>query len=218
MRTIEAVKANYTKILARALKRPGMYLGESLISEYLQLLCFIDEKEELYKCELDKFVKKGTKSNSGVAGAFEMILGKYQRDAHDVASIYAELAFKLGYLKLTHFLTNLEYSTACKRSDSLSKKDWTTLGIIDELGTPSWSNCNPNRHYSCTFVYTTENPIEQWIFFDFWNDFSKIETHPPQLRNIRIPSNKFKNSFKFTPFGTQLLNKIPESSNISQPH
>ena len=196
------------------MRRPGMYDGESFLLQHLGELAFIDQAEQVFESERKDLEKRGAYTATGIGGAFGLITGVCNGYSDEVASVIAEIAYRMGYLKLEGALSQAEYielrnglRQRCRQSD------WTLTEIQSEYGEASWGAKRSNLLYPCSLAYGSVERRDRWVFFDFWNEIVFTEDrHPigkygdvPMLRNVRVPAATFKREFTFTPFGRRLL-------------
>jgi hypothetical protein len=111
MRTLDEIRGHLTDRLNRALRRPGMFGGELALRYFLEDLTFIDDADEAWSNENDQLVERGCWSEIGIAGAFATIFGdrRFTTHEHAVASVYADMAHRLGYLQLDNTLGTGDY-------------------------------------------------------------------------------------------------------------
>ncbi|MEZ4712380.1 MAG: hypothetical protein R3A44_34640 [Caldilineaceae bacterium] len=221
MRTIEQIRNHLIENLGYAIRRPGMWIFpphaiELFLQHILSDICFIDERENDLKVALHALNKQKKATNRGVFGAFHEGFNDQEIDIsrlyHEVTSIYAELAWQMGYLTVER---------------QLSKKEWNSLraGLRSKY-TPhdtyesqiSAQYGEPSLKIGAVHCYTCEAENEGWIFFDFWTEHITEQTQngvivntkyrdDPILRNIRLPASTFKRGLVFTPYGQQFAAK-----------
>ncbi len=213
MRTVEEIRAHFLERLALALKRPGMFGGPNIIRELLNYLVFIDENEKSYETLIaeERFVRYF--GPGWIAAPFWWKFGgKYDRYANEVSSVYAEIAYQLGYAKLDRNLDAGEWRSLRKGSRKrIQERDWTVSDVVQEFGPSSFRTGLTWQQILC---YSNGVIGDEWVFFDFeakqgdewplgskWppEDFKDVSN--PPLRNVRLPAKDFSHSLVLTPFG-----------------
>jgi hypothetical protein len=216
MRSIEEVRAHFVSLFEHGMRFPHN-TGEAFILTHLQNLAFIDQADIAFNAEMEALGGKGADSARGIMGGFGYITGVFNSCSDEVASVIAEVAFRLGYLTPRRALSEAEYLRLLEGLQKNCERDWTLTEIEAEYGEPSWpaKGRHPNSHSPWSLAYGTADRTKHWVFFDFWNDSLWIEGEGwqktgkygevPVLRNVRVPARRFKEGFIFTPFGRQLL-------------
>jgi hypothetical protein len=203
-RTTADIRGYLVGELNSALRRPGMYGGEMALRLYFDAMAFADDREQEWRGELDVLRERGAFASTGVSGAVEGVLG--ERSEHVMASVYAGLAHRYGWLTLDRVLQPAEYDGVRGRLDRWCESDRTMSETLAEFGPPSILVGGNNPRYSKTLGYgTTGEPL---VFVDLWNGTEpKADTtwppdHPePLLQAVRRPSDSFEHEFVFTPMG-----------------
>ncbi|MGW1008306.1 hypothetical protein [Streptomyces sp. NPDC002520] len=133
--TIQEVLDYLVTRLNDALRRPGMYGGELAIRLFLDAVAFADAAEQAWQKELEGLRTRRALSATGVAGAFVDLWG----DAHEgsVASVYAEIAHRQGWLRLDRTLTSAEHDVIRRVSATWCRKDRLLSDIVTAFGLPS---------------------------------------------------------------------------------
>lgn len=217
MRTALEIQNRLLTALNFALPRLGMYGGPSCgdisMSHLLSDLAFIDERENEYQQHFNNLKTRGTFTQTGVSGAFYKQTG-LRATSDEVGSIYASIAFKMGYLSTARILSETDFITLTHDlRETCSNNDFTTTTVIKEFGIPSWKSSDTNPFYPCVYLYLCDKLEHGVVAFDFWNvveyDREAQKTigqfgSLPVLRNIRIEGPIFANEFTFTPVGTEI--------------
>lgn len=166
MRSGKEIRTYFLTKLHRSLPRPGMY-GQTrgLDIYYLTLLndlCFIDAQPP-------NTVKNYLQANNygsalGVSGFLteHIPTGKYLDD--EIAAVYAEISFALGYLSLERVLssTELKHCTTWLQEQATNKV-WHHQDIIQLFGQPSFCTVGHGPTVNC---YCDSNP-SNWITFTY---------------------------------------------------
>jgi len=207
MRSIEEVRTYFLNLFDHAAKRSSMYGGELFLHNCLNHLAFVDQTESILQREMQRLKDWGAYNACGATGAFKCATGISQPEM-EVASLYAELAFRMGYLQLDRYLSPKEFQMCRQRIDrKFSERDWAVDEIKMEFGKPSWAT-GTNPYYPCVLAYASAEVSDGWVFFDFWNEFASTKSShvigkygpAPMLRYIRRPAVSFRKSFIRTAF------------------
>ncbi|MFF9039488.1 hypothetical protein ACF090_28935 [Streptomyces sp. NPDC014892] len=190
-----------------ALRRPGMYGGEMAIRLYLDAVAFADAAEQAWQQELKDLQTRRGSSSTGVSGAFRGLWG----DAHEgaVASVYAEIANRQGWLRLDRTLTSAECDEIRRVSKTWCRKDRLLSEVVTAFGPPSVLFGGNNPNYPKTLAYATDRPADGLLCFHLWNSFapgpspSSASVHAePVLWAFRDGGTLFTDGFTFTPEGS----------------
>ncbi|MGW3133606.1 hypothetical protein [Streptomyces sp. NPDC001123] len=207
-RTVQEVLDYLVTRLNGALRRPGMYGGELAIRLFLDAVAFADAAEQAWQKELEGLRTRRALSATGVAGAFLDLWG----DAHEgsVASVYAEIAHRQGWLRLDRTLTSAEHDAIRRVSATWCRKDRLLSDIVTAFGPPSVLFGGNNPNYPKTLAYATDRPDDGLLCFHLWNSFvpspspSSASVHAePVLWAFRDGGTLlFTDGFIFTPEGS----------------
>ena len=174
----------------------------------LEAMAAVDGSLKRWWVECDGLRERDAFTATGVMGAYCNILpANALRDA--TASVYAEIAHRLGWLKLDRALSEAEFQQLSTDIDEWVTQDRTLPEVIEAFGPPSLWIGGTNPFYSKTLVYTMADPAHDLICFHLWNAFANTapETelrgvHPePVVLAVRHRPAKFPGSFSFTPEG-----------------
>ena len=112
-----------------------MFGDEVAARQLLTDLAFIDDREHQLSDELDVLRARGASTASGVGGAFNQRTGLRATD-NEIGSVYANIAFRMGYLRTERILTATEFA-------SLESSGWVSC-LHQLFGLPtrcsSWSS------------------------------------------------------------------------------
>lgn len=208
MRSAEEIREHLLKILYWSLRRPGMY-GQGTGLEFyfrdrLELLCFIDEQDEKISQVLES---KGYWSSRGVYGVLEQHRQTDWSVEDHLASIYAELAYLLGYFQLERTLTNDEWINLKTWCDANLQNNHHHKEIVGHFGKPSFAVLNLIQCYST-------GVDGEWVTFSF-DRFLRNEPgvlpkpvyqENPILREVRFSAT----DWRWTPFGLEQLEKVQQ--------
>ena len=173
-------------------------------------LCFVDEREADFKdtVDLDRYGKLG------VSGPFDAIFGDGCDYRAEVASVYAELLWRLGYLDLERQLTGAEWTSAVAlASDRYVDHDVRLSEVRADLGEPSLI-------IEGRVLCYVDKDTRRWAFFDFWEapviayvpaegsvsaGFRQVNVDAdPFLRCVRLPAPTFDGGLLLTVYGKVL--------------
>jgi hypothetical protein len=230
MRTIDEFRKHKLKFLKDAIRRPGLFGDPDVWCDYLlRDLCYIDQHEVKLKLEWNKLKMQKRFGCLGLSTPFQQLLGgrDFGNSAFndEVASIYAEMAYHLGYLNVERTLSDTEYTVLSGQLQQFKKGKWRQSDILARYGKPSL--IIGGSYHSCS-CYAPVARNKDWVFFDFVLDQSgyrdvvrdksggrlpeKIEgipraEHPDcsdvPLRDVRVPGANL-DGFIFTPYGMRI--------------
>ncbi|MEQ4306203.1 hypothetical protein ABNF97_33285 [Plantactinospora sp. B6F1] len=193
----------------RVLRRPGMYGGSELAERLLlEAMAAVDGSLERWWAECEGLRERDAFAATGVVGAYGQILpADALRDA--TASVYAEIAHRLGWLELDRVLSEVEFQRLRTEIGGWVTQDRTLPEVIAAFGPPSLWIGGTSPFYSKTLAYTIVDPDYDLICFHLWNAFANTgaETglqgvYPePVVLAVRHQPGTFPNSFSFTPEG-----------------
>ncbi|WP_435209168.1 DUF7710 domain-containing protein [Micromonospora sp. bgisy143] len=179
----------------------------------------VDGSLERWHTELDELRARDAFTPTGVTGAYGHLLpADALREA--TASVYAEIAHRLGWLELDRALSEAEFQQLSVAIGDWVTRDRTLSDVIDTFGPPSLWIGGRNRSYPKTLAYTTAEPDRRLICFHLWNAVTDAGPER-ELRDVRIEpvvlavrhrSDAFPASFSFTPEG---LRRRPTSDRHS---
>ncbi|MEU6191340.1 hypothetical protein [Nocardia sp. NPDC047038] len=123
MRSSEDLKQRWLTEAQQVFARPGMYARsgpemESVAGERLRDLCYLDDRDDEYE-DVREFLRGFGKL--GVHGPFAAIFDVERRCTDEVASVYAEVYHRLGYLPVERLLTEDEWLPLGSRHPCASK-------------------------------------------------------------------------------------------------
>ena len=167
--------------------------GELGILNLMEYVTFIDERTDDWMHRRKELHHRKAFNARGVTGGFEQIFGYRRPGAHDheVASVYAVIAFELGYLSLQGddaldgLVTPDEYETLlCAAQEIACEEPCAPETVIERFGPPSirWGT---NHNYPCTMLYLCESGDSQYVHFDFWTEWYKNAEGISGSRKIR---------------------------------
>ncbi|MFC6015497.1 hypothetical protein ACFP2T_04700 [Plantactinospora solaniradicis] len=190
-----------------AIRRLGVFGGEVslvLLGEALAYACGQEQQWERQRAELkdrDAFYP------TGVTGAAQDVLRRDDRPDDAVASVYAELAHRNGWLNLDRTLTVAKYDRLSEQIAAMCKRDWTLTELTLRLGAPSVLCGGGNPRYPSSLVYLAEDPERPAVCLHFWNGADERTGQWPKFSEpilfaVRHGPGRFRESFTFTPAGS----------------
>ncbi|WP_370933422.1 hypothetical protein [Amycolatopsis sp. cg13] len=205
-RTIGEVRDYLLRQLNSALRRPGMYGGESALRLFLDAVAFVDGCERLLADDLTELRARGAFVSTGVSGAVELVMG--ERDSHIMASVYAEIAHLRGWLTLDNTLSRADYDRLRNRMGSWCARDRSHSEVLAEAGPPSVLFGGPNPAFSKTFAYGTVHLDDPLVFFHLGSGTepgTSVTGTPDEPESVLLATRyggaKFIDRFVFTPQG-----------------
>lgn len=102
MRSAAEIREYLLARLRCALRRPGMCGSELGILNLMDYMTFIDERSGEWRGYRNELFHRKAFTAGGVTGGFQQVFGLRRHGAHDqeVASVYAVIAYEMGYLSL----------------------------------------------------------------------------------------------------------------------
>ncbi|MEH1017848.1 hypothetical protein V6U90_32900, partial [Micromonospora sp. CPCC 206060] len=173
-----------------------------------QDLTAVDGSLKRWWTECDGLRARDAFTATGVMGAYSRILpADALRDA--TASVYAEIAHRLGWLELDRALSEAEFQQLSTDIGGWVTQDRALSEVIETFGAPSLWIGGTNSFYPKTLTYTMPEPDHDLICFHLWNAFANTEpgtelrgVHTePMVLAVRHRPGTFPASFSFTPEG-----------------
>jgi hypothetical protein len=200
MKTLADLRTMVLAELAGALEAPGMYAccppdQASLFVHRLGLLCFLDGRDEDLAAERQRLIRLGVhyppNHVGGVNDALRLILPDIDQFECEAASVYAEIAWRLGYLALERTLLPEQYTQLVTFiAEGWDRRDWTLAQITNLFGPPSFV---VGSDYVC--CYATDDRTQPWVCFDLpWRTGDWI-------RSVRHSIPSLDEGLRLTPHG-----------------
>ncbi|MEV0680264.1 hypothetical protein AB0I60_27485 [Actinosynnema sp. NPDC050436] len=209
------------KQVNHALRRPGMYGGETAIRLYLDAAAFAYASEQAVHQALEELRTRRALSAAGVSGAFADLWG----DAHEgaVASVYAEIAHCRGWLQLDRTFTPAEHDELRRGAETWCREDRLLSDILTAFGPPSVLFGGSNPRYPKTLAYSTGRRDDPLLCFHLWNSVSPMSNSSsavhaePVLWAFREGGTQFPDGFTFTPEGSARRLQRPDRTGDGSP-
>ncbi|MBB4907714.1 hypothetical protein [Actinophytocola algeriensis] len=168
-------------------------------------LTFLDDRDDEHRAAVDALGRYG---KLGVHGPFTAIFGAERRCVPEVASVYAELFHRFGYLSVDRMLTADEWVPFTTLRDWVGDRDVRRSEVEAVFGPPSLL---ADKRVLC---YAPEDG-SGWVFFDCWQErveryepghgrFDVLVEDDPLVRDIRVPAGTFDDGLVLTLFGRVL--------------
>ncbi|NMO19002.1 hypothetical protein HPC49_46370 [Pyxidicoccus fallax] len=205
MRQSEAVHERLLVELRASLCRPTMFFSCAADQElgYLRtlgLLCFVDEREPALEAEREHLERVGARHPSnlinGVTNALRLVMPDVERFPDEAASVYAEVAHRLGYLSVERTVEREALASMHAHFDeSRFGRNWTAADVEQVLGTPSFKVGSGE-----VLGYTSGHPEDAWLFFD-------IPERGGLVRSVRWYQHSLDAGLRLTPHGRTLTRR-----------
>ncbi|SIN45019.1 hypothetical protein SAMN04489832_7372 [Micromonospora cremea] len=183
-----------------------MWGDEITLRLFMDAVAFVDGLDEVWQAEWKRLEARGAFTSLGVHGAFAKILPNYRDDGAAVASIYAGIAWRLGWLTVDRTLPADDLWRLRDEAIRWSARDRDLDEVLAELGAPSVLLGGSNPRYPKTLAYAA-NGATGLICLHFastydWNTTQPQSESRPVLLAIRHDDGAFMDSSTFTPTGT----------------
>jgi hypothetical protein len=217
--TVESVRAYLLAQANGALQRPSMYGGEVTIRLYLDAVAVACGAERAWAAGMDDLRARGGFNAAGVSGALTTVLGSATDDA--VASVYADVAHRCGWLHLDHCLSAEDYDAMAGAVAAICRADIGWSRLRERFGEPSVLFGGTNPRYPKTLGYAGPRSGDPLICFHLWNTGDAHDSHSePVLLAVRRtdPATAFGDGFTVTPAGrARLTGRPPRTRNSPVP-
>ncbi|WP_243460110.1 hypothetical protein [Streptomyces sp. M54] len=203
----DEIHAYLVEQLNSALRRPGMFSQrDAALRMLVDHLLFVECRPEAWAEEQRSWTSRGAGSSTGLGGMFEELMpGGY--DQNCVASVYAEFAHRLGWLRPDRVLPADEHQALRTSVRPWAQKDRSWADVLSEFGPPSILCGGASPLCSKTLGYLGEDPAEPMVFFHLWNGSATAaasawpELDEPVLLAVRFADAPVGEAFTFTPEG-----------------
>lgn len=208
MRTVAEVRDRLLEHLRVTVRRPAMCGGsadvaETLLLHLLDTLCFIDAREKGWATVRGTFVQ----GCRWVRGHFEFQHRPFPHFVNEVASVYAEVAFNLGYFTPDRLLTEAEMS---RLSEDVKRPEFRLADCAESelhaaFGRPSHEVVGGETTVAC---YGCERVGVKWVYFDLARRLPGDDDWLPEpvIRDFR---DGVHNQMHLLPVGQRWVDGIP---------
>lgn len=193
VRTVSEMRDRLIEDLRNSVTRPPAdgdkpAMAEVLLLHLLDTLCFVDEREDDWAVAKNTFVL----GCQWVRGQFRFQHLPFPGFVNEVASVYAEIAFNLGYFKPARLLSELEMSRlrSVVEAPDFQCRDTTEEELHAHFGPPSHEVVGGYTTVAC---YGCEQLGTKWVFFDMarWLPGAVGWLPQPLVRDFRLdPLNR----------------------------
>ena len=200
MRTVADIRDRLLEDLRFTVWRPSMRGGnadgtEPLLLHLLDTLCFIDGRQREWDTARSTFVQ----GCHWVRGHFEFQHRLFPHFVNEVASVYAEVAFNLGYFRPSRLLTEAEMSrlSADVKRPEFRLADRAESELRAAFGLPSHEVVGGETTVAC---YGCERVGVKWVYFDLARRLPNADDwlQEPLIRDFR---DGFHNQMHLLPVG-----------------
>jgi len=196
-----------------ALRRPGRYGGELALRIHVDALGFVDDVGDPVRRWHDALRDSGGANAIGVRGAAADVLPDGCAE-YVTASVYAELAYQLGWLRADRLLAPEAYRRLVDGIGEWCREDRTLGDVLAAYGPPSVSIGSTNPYYPKSFVYVAAAAAP--VTLHLWNELDptpgdEIRSAFPEpvllaYRRGAVSGSgdgRFGDSFGYTPEGAK---------------
>ncbi len=201
------------RLLRQSLQRPRLFhtgSADQAVHWYrqLKLLAWIDERDGVAEAERSRLARTQLLHPPEQVDGAAMALRRAMPDVSDVepeaASVWAEAAFRAGYLELDRVLGEPQIDELLGSMGELwLRRERDSLAIIEQFGEPSLvlgGTSMPGRATTGVLVYASNR---RWVCFDF-------DGEPPRLRSVRRLGEPWEaGGLVLTAFGKTLTRRQP---------
>ncbi|WP_435015878.1 hypothetical protein TA3x_003432 [Tundrisphaera sp. TA3] len=207
MRSVVEIRDHLLEDLSFTVFRPSMRSGTADATEMvlLHLLCtlaFIDGREQEWADAKNTYIRGCRR----VCGQFEFQHRPFPHFVNEVASVYAEVAFKLGYLRPVRLLRVAEMRgfAATIRTRGFRHRVMTEENLLGEFGPPSHEVVGGFTKVAC---YGCEDPTVKWVFFDLARQLPWVNgwLSVPMVRDFR---HDVQNRMRLLPIGLRWVKSL----------
>jgi hypothetical protein len=212
VRSAEELRARWLDLIALIMKRTGMYAATGSEMQLLALhllkdLCFLDDRDADAEREWSRLLR--TYGKRGAVGPFEALF-ESRRCQAEVASVFAEVFHRLGYLSVGKLVSGDRWQEMTSGlRDRFEDRDVTQDGARGLLGEPSLVI---DRKVLC---YVPEDPAAGWLFIDCHAEqarrynvgrgsYTADRDAEPLIRSVRLSGQDFESGLILTLYGKTL--------------
>jgi hypothetical protein len=183
---VTEIREHHLTRLNDAVRRPAVWGGETTIRVFLDSVAFVDGRTGDWAAAVSALRARGAFLPTGVRGAVARVLGGYGDDSA-MASVYADVAWRLGWLTADRTITGPEL----RHLHEYAAQDRSLEQVLAELGDPSvWIGPRSPAHPK-TLAWASDR-VSGLTCLHFW---------PAGLVAMRHGTGTFADTFTFTPRG-----------------
>jgi hypothetical protein len=211
MRSAEDLRARWLDLIVSIMERTGMFAAtgremQLLVGQLLKDLCFLDDRDADGEQELSRLRSYG---KLGVTGPFEALF-RSPRCQAEVASVYAEVFHRLGYLAIDNLVSEERWHEMTSGLRGHFEDHDVSLDEAGRiLGEPSLV---VDRKILC---YAPADRAEGWLFVDCHVERSRrydvghgrytaVGDVEPLVRSVRLSGQGFEAGLILTLYGKTL--------------
>lgn len=225
MRSVEDIRRRLLETLASAIRNPGMYAGsdaeiDGVLHGLLRDIAFVDERQSDLEAVFGGFAQRGYADHGRLCCSLQLVVrpgvagiaAPFCSSGELIASTFAELSFRMGYLELD---TSPVSSGWDRLQDWLRgarpDKDIRWSDVAGEIG-PACLRIGSGRFW--TDCYCDGDPQHPWVCFDY-HDYLVMASNgvparweydrDPILRSIRSTEGRFEEGWFVTPYGRRFI-------------
>ncbi|GAA2359343.1 hypothetical protein Cme02nite_35830 [Catellatospora methionotrophica] len=205
--TLDEVRGFHLDRLNDALRRSGMYGGEVALRLCTDTMAFIDGVTDSWQREQEDLRSRDAANSLGVRGAFAQLVDGYLDDGA-AASVYAEFAWRHGWLTVDRTLPDADHRRLREGAAAWTARDRSLDEVVAEFGPPSVLFGGSNRRYPKTLAYAAADRSEDLVSLHFTSTYDwDATTGQPEpdlvLIAVRHGRGPFETTFAFTPAGAR---------------
>lgn len=211
MRSAEDLRSRWLELIPAIMSRTGMYASSGremqiIADQVLADLCFLDDRDADWQQARRRLQSYGKR---GVTGPFEALFGSPRCQA-EVASVYAEVFHRLGYLDIDHPVSQQRWQelTGSLR-ECFEDRDVRRSEAEQILGPPGLV---VGRTVLC---YAAADPALGWLFVDSHAEdvrrydvghgrYTADYDTDPLIRSVRLSGPDFEAGLILTLYGKTL--------------
>ncbi|MER7441556.1 hypothetical protein [Micromonospora avicenniae] len=204
--SLEEIRDYHVTRLNLALRRPGMWGRETTLRLFMDAVAFVDGLDEVWQAEQEQLRARGAFTSLGVHGAFADVLPGYLDDGSAVASVYADIAWRHGWLRVDRTFPTDDHQRLRDGASRWCDRDRDLDEILAELGPPSvlLGPSSPRNPKVLAYAADRSHGLVCLHFASIYDRTTRQvkSDSPPGLVAVRYGDGVFLDSFTFTPAGT----------------
>lgn len=196
--------------LNSALRRPGMYGGQTTLLLLVHQLLFMERRPQAWDEYKRLLEERGAWYSTGVTGVFRHLFPDND-DEHGASSVFAEFAFQCDWLRPDRVLDTRAYDALSSSVHQWARTDRVWADVVEEFGAPSVLFGPISPFHGKTLGYLTDDPHTPMVFFHLGGKVgpgAAPSGQPPRpesiLLAVRLSGGSFPADLTFTPEGRRL--------------